>query len=284
MGNLRARMPWTYITMVIGSLALAGIPIFAGFFSKDEILAEAFNRGYLVFYVVGVVVAFMTAFYTFRMIYMTFHGQWRGPREAWRHVHESAPTMVWPLVILAVPTTLAGLVLGIPPEGGIIHTWLEEVFGHAEEAGILAGSIAAGEHHGFELFGIGGLLLLIGASMGAAGIWLAHRWYVTDTEAPKRFVERMPLGLGPGMYAASVNKYYVDDIYQLVFARGGVLLGNLLWWFDAKVIDGAVNGAGWVASRLGGLLRHTQTGRVQNYGLGIATGMVLVLIAYLVIR
>jgi NADH-quinone oxidoreductase subunit L len=284
MGGLRHRMRWTYSTMVVGSLALAGIPIFAGFFSKDEILAEGFNRGYYLFYAIGVLVAFMTAFYTFRMIYMTFHGQWRGPREAWRHVHESAPTMVWPLVILAVPTTLAGLVLGIPPEGGIIHTWLEEVFGHAEEAGILAGSIAAGEHHGFELFGIGGLLLLIGASMGAAGIWLAHRWYVTDTEAPKRFVERMPLGLGPGMYAASVNKYYVDDIYQLVFARGGVLLGNLLWWFDAKVIDGAVNGAGWVASRLGGLLRHTQTGRVQNYGLGIATGMVLVLIAYLVIR
>ena len=284
MGGLRDRMKWTYRTMVIGSLALAGIPIFAGFFSKDEILAEGFNRGYYLFYVIGVVVAFMTAFYTFRMIYMTFHGSWRGPREAWRHVHESAPTMVWPLIILAVPTTLVGLLLGIPPEGGLIHTWLEEVFHSAEEAGILAGSIAAGEHHGFELFGIGGLLLLIGASVGAAGIWLAHRWYVGDPQAPKRFVERIPFGLGPGMYAASVNKYYVDDLYQLAFARGGVLLANVLWWFDAKVIDGAVNGAGWVASRFGGVLRTSQTGRVQNYGLGIATGMVLVLVAYLVIR
>jgi NADH-quinone oxidoreductase subunit L len=282
MGGLRDRMRWTYRTMVIGSLALAGIPIFAGFFSKDEILAEGFNRGYYLFYVIGVVVAFMTAFYTFRMIYMTFHGQWRGPREAWRHVHESAPTMVWPLVILAVPTLLAGLLLGIPPEGGLIHGWLEEVFGHAEEAGILPGSIAAGEHHGFALFGIGGLLLVVGASVGAAGIWLAHRWYVRDPEAPARFVQRIPLGLGPGMYAASVNKYYVDDAYQLVFARGGVIFSKLLWWFDAKVIDGAVNGAGWVAQRLGGGLRRVQTGRVQNYGLGIAAGMVLVLVAYLV--
>jgi NADH-quinone oxidoreductase subunit L len=233
----------------------------------------------------------MTAFYTFRMIYMTFHGAWRGPAEAWKHVHESAPTMVAPLVILAVPTILAGLFLGIPPEGGLIHTWLADVFHHAEElgAGVLPGSLLAdalehGEQHGFELFGIGGLLLLVGASVGAAGIWLAYRWYVRDVEAPKRFVERIPLGLGPGMYAASVNKYYVDDIYQLVFARGGVYVSNLLWWFDAKVIDGAVNGAGWVASRLGGLLRHSQTGRVQNYGLGMAAGLVLVLVAYLVIR
>jgi NADH-quinone oxidoreductase subunit L len=286
MGGLRDRMTWTYRTMVVGALALAGIPLFAGFFSKDEILAESFNRGYYLFYGVGVIVAFMTAFYTFRMIFMTFHGAWRGPRDAWRHVHESAPTMVWPLIILAVPTAVIGLLLGLPPEGGFIHTWLEEVFHTAEEAGagILSGSIAAGEHHGFELFGIGGLLLLIGASVGVAGIWLAHRWYVRDPEAPGRFVVRIPFGLGPGMYAASLNKYYVDDLYGLVWARGGVLVGNALWWFDAKVIDGAVNGAGWVAQRVGGLLRRAQTGRVENYGLGMAAGLALVLIGYLVMR
>ena len=132
--------------------------------------------------------------------------------------------------------------------------------------------------------GFGGLLLLVGAAVGGAGIWLAHRWYVREPEAPRQFVERIPLGLGPGMYAASVNKYYVDDLYQLVFARGGVLLANALWWFDTRVIDGTVNGAGWVAQRLGAVLRRVQTGRTQNYGLGIATGLVLVLVAYLVIR
>ena len=143
LGELRVSMPWTYWTMVVGSLALAGIPIFAGFFSKDEILGTAFNHGYYVFYAVGVIVAFMTAFYTFRMIYMTFHGKWRGPAEAWHHVHESAATMVAPLVILSVPTVLAGVLLGLPPEGGAIHTWLEPVFQGAEEAGagILPGSI-----------------------------------------------------------------------------------------------------------------------------------------------
>jgi NADH-quinone oxidoreductase subunit L len=287
MGNLRERMVWTYRTMVVGSLALAGIPIFAGFFSKDEILAEAFNRGYPIFYVVGTVVALMTAFYTFRMIFMTFWGEWRGPRAIWDHVHESAWTMVGPLLVLAVPTTLAGLILGIPPEGGLIHGWLEEVFHGAEEAhagvlpgSILAGAIEHGEPHGFELFGIGGLLLLVGASVAVAGAWLAYRWYVEQPESPRRFVESIPLGLGPGMYRASVNKYYIDDVYQLVFARGGVLIANALWWFDARVIDGAVNGVGWVARTVGGGLRRLQTGRVQNYGLGIAAGLAVVLLAY----
>ncbi len=286
MGGLRAKMRWTYLTMVVGSLALAGIPIFAGFFSKDEILGEAFGRGYYLFWAVGLVVAFMTAFYTFRMVYLTFHDTWRGPRDAWAHVHESAPTMVVPLIILAVPTIFVGLLLGLPPESGAIHTWLEDVFRGAEElgAGILPGSIAAGGHAGFTLFGVGGLLLLLGAAAGTAGIWLAYRWYVRDPEAPARFVAAIPFGLGPGMYAASVNKYYVDDLYGLVWARGGVLVANLLWWFDAKVIDGAVNGAGWIAQRLGGLLRRSQTGRVQNYGLGMAAGLVVVLVAYLVFR
>jgi len=280
MGSLRVPMRWTYITMLIGSLALAGIPIFAGFFSKDEILAEAFNRGYLLFYVVGVIVAFMTAFYTFRMIFMTFWGPWRGPRQAYRHIHESAPTMVAPLVILAVPTVLAGLFLGIPPEGGTIHHWLEGVFHDSAEAGILPGSIFSEGHQRFELFGIGGLLLLIGAAAGIGGVALAYRWYVRRPESAARFVERVPFGLGPGMYRASVNRYYVDDVYELVWARGGVLVSNALWWFDARVIDGAVNGAGWLARTAGSGLRRTQTGRVQNYGLGIAAGLAIVVLAY----
>jgi NADH-quinone oxidoreductase subunit L len=282
MGGLREKMRWTYLTMVTGALALAGIPIFAGFFSKDEILGETFSRGYAIFYLVGIVTAFMTAFYTFRMIFMTFWGSWRGLAETWHHVHESARTMVVPLQILAVPTILAGLILGIPPEGGLVHRWLTPVFEESEHAGIVAGSLAsAGE--GFSFLGLGGLLLLIGAGVGVAGIWLAFRWYVVEPDAPRRFVAHIPLGLGSGMYAASVNKYYIDDLYQLVFARGGVLLSNALWWFDAKIIDGAVNGSAWLAQGIGGVLRRAQTGRVENYGLGMAAGLILVLIAYAVV-
>ena len=280
LGGLRAKMRWTYLTMLVGSLALSGIPLFAGFFSKDEILGETFSRGYVVFWIVGVITAFMTAFYTFRMIYMTFFGTWRGPAEAWHHVHESARTMVVPLQILAVPAALVGLALGLPPESGLIHGWLSPVFEESETAGALAGSLTA-QGHGFELFGVGGMGLVLGAGVGLAGIWLAHRWYVRDPDAPRRFVSAIPLGLGPGMYAASLNKYYVDDAYQLVFARGGVLLGEALWWFDAKVIDGTVNGAGWLAQRIGGWLRKVQTGRVENYGLGMAAGLILVLVFYI---
>jgi NADH-quinone oxidoreductase subunit L len=93
-------------------------------------------------------------------------------------------------------------------------------------------------------------------------------------------VEQLPFGLGPGMHRASLHKYYVDDVYQLVWARGGVLLSEALWWFDAKVIDGIVNGSGWLASRVGGGLRKVQTGRVENYGLGIAAGLAIVLLVY----
>jgi NADH-quinone oxidoreductase subunit L len=194
--------------------------------------------------------------------------------------------MVAPLMVLAVPTVLVGMLLGIPPEGGLIHGWLEDVFAGAEEAhaGVQPGSIADGGHHGFELFGIGGLLLLVGAAVAIGGVWLAYRWYVERPKSAERFVERIPFGLGPGMYRASVNKYYVDDIYGLVWARGGVLLAEALWWFDAKVIDGAVNGAGWLARQVGGALRKLQTGRVENYGLGIAAGLVIVVLVYAVAR
>ncbi|MBW3612292.1 MAG: hypothetical protein KY392_00365, partial [Chloroflexi bacterium] len=249
------------------------------------ILAESVNRGYTIFYIVGLVTAFMTAFYTFRMMFMTFWGTWRGPRAVWDHIHESAPTMVAPLVILAVPTTVLGLILGIPPEEGIIHDWLDPIFHDVHYVGalpdsILAGYEARGETHHFELLGLGGLLLAVGALVAISGAVLAYRWYVERPERPGRFVEQLPFGLGPGMYRASLNKYYVDDIYQLVWARGGVLLSNALGWFDAKIIDGAVNGAGWVASRTGGGLRKVQTGRVENYGLGIAAGLAIVIFVY----
>ena len=226
----------------------------------------------------------MTAFYTFRMIYLTFHRSWRGPAEAWQHVHESMDhgrTARHP-----GRAHRAGRHPARHPARERSSTWLEEVFHGAEElgTGILPGSIAAeapctARRTGSSSSG-SGVCSCSPAREWAGRDLLAHRWYVRDPEAPVRFVERIPFGLGPGMYRASVNKYYFDDLYQLLFARGGVLVSNALWWFDVKVMDGIVNGTGWLAQRIGGILRRLQTGRVQNYGLGIAAGLVIVLLVY----
>ena len=288
LGGLRERMRWTYWTMVIGSLALAGIPILAGFFSKDEILAEAFNRGYYLFYAVGVVVAFMTAFYTFRMIYMTFHGAWRGPREAWHHVHESAPTMVAPLVVLAVPTVAGRAAAGHPaggrPDPRLAGGGLRARRGG--DAGILPGSIAAGEHHGFSLFGLGGLLLLIGASGGrgghlaraTAGTSRAAGGAARDSWSASRWAS------APGMYAASLNKYYFDDFYHLVFARGGVLVANACGGSTPRSSTARSTGPAGSPSDSAAPCAASRPAAPRTTALGIATGLVLVLVAYLVIR
>ncbi len=270
------------LTMVIGSLALAGIPLFAGFFSKDEILAVTFNHGYFVFYVVGVTVALMTAFYTFRMIFMTFWGEWRGPKAVWDHIHESARPWSRPLVILAVPTALAGPAARHPARGRASSTpgWRRSSTRPRScmRASCPARPTDRGED-AFSLLGSGGLLLGVGTIVAVArrvaGVSLVRARHRRRQHGS---CERIPFGLGPGMYRASLNKYYVDDIYGLVFARGGVLVANALWWFDVKVIDGLVNGTGWLATTIGGWLRKIQTGRVENYGLGIAAGLAIVLL------
>ena len=222
-------MRWTYVTMVIGSLALAGSRSSPASSARTR-SCQAFLRGYWVYWLIGIAVAFMTAFYTFRMIYLTFHRSWRGPAEAWHHVHERPRTMVAPLVILAVPTALAGLLLGIPPESGpstLAGGGLPRCRGARDRD-------PAGIDRGRGCPERGGPRVRVARPRrpapahrrrrGRGGIVLARRWYVQDPEAPVRFVERIPFGLGPGMYRASVNKYYFDDLYQLLFARGGVLV------------------------------------------------------------
>ena len=181
MGNLREQMRWTYVTMVIGSLALAGIPLFAGFFSKDEILAETFNRGYFVFYLIGVIVAFMTAFYTFRMIFMTFWGEWRGPSAVWDHVHESAPTMVAPLVILAVPTDLRRPPARHPARGRASSTpgWRRSSTPPRRPAP--ASCPARSRRRATRASSSSAPAASCSASARrwrCSGVWLAYRWYV----------------------------------------------------------------------------------------------------------
>ncbi|MEO6350763.1 MAG: NADH-quinone oxidoreductase subunit L [Candidatus Limnocylindrales bacterium] len=277
MGALWRRIPITHWTMLIGSIAIAGIPPLAGFFSKDEILGEAFKNGFLWVWAIGIVVAVMTGFYMFRLMGKTFYGESHVDPHVEPKIHESPGSMTVPLILLAIPSALLGLFLG----GGIffgqktvLATWLEPTFERASEN--------LGLHHeAFELGGIDGGLLIAGAAAGAigvaAGIWLFglfRRRERRDT------VERLTARLQP-LYRASYAKWWFDDLNDLIFVRIGGAFARALWWFDVRVIDGAVNGIASLTQGTGRGIRQIQTGRVQNYALGIAAGLLVFAITYM---
>jgi NADH-quinone oxidoreductase subunit L len=280
MGGLARKIPITYVTMLIGSIAISGIPPLAGFFSKDEILAEAFKNGFLWVWAIGLLVAGMTAFYMFRLMGLTFWGEFRGPREIWDKIHESPAVMTIPLILLAIPSVLLGLAIGFPPEHGALHGWLEPVFAEANEL--------LGHHEAaYQLFGIDGALLITSVALAAIGIAVAWRFFGVELPGLRRSgnpdAVRATAARFPFLYRASLNKWWFDDLYDLLFIRLGGRVAAFLWWFDRVIVDGTVNGIGVVTADLGRGLRRVQTGRVQNYALGIALGLIVMAGSYLVI-
>ena len=258
MGDLGHRIPTTHRTMFIATLAIAGIFPFAGFFSKDAILWETWSReggAYRVLWVVGYVTALMTAFYMFRLMYLTFHGRPRMSHEVEHHVHESPLSMTGPLVVLALCAIAAGW-LGWPHSlGGSdrFTKFLEPVF--QPEARVLqiegrTGQLVAGAE---EEKNTGTEWLLMALSLGAAGLGWAFAWR-SYRHADKNYVEPIAAA-SPVVYNTLLNKYYVDEAYDDVFTgrrkvgntRLGVLgLGDVCAWFDTHVVDGLVNFAGWI--------------------------------------
>ena len=279
MGGLRRKIPITYATMLIGSLAIAGIPPLAGFFSKDEILGESFKLGFAWVWFVGFVVAGLTAFYMFRLMGLTFWGEFRGPREIWDRIHESPRVMTVPLILLAIPSALLGLYLGLPLGDSTLHHWLEPVFHEATEA----------LHHELEpyaLVGIDGVLILASVGVAAAGIAIAWRLFGVELpglprRAPDSDAVRALTARAPFLYRASLNKWWFDELNDLLFIRIGGRVAAALWWFDREIVDGIVNGAGAVTRASGRGLAQVQTGRVQNYALGIAIGLIVMAGSYL---
>ena len=214
MGALWRRIPITHWTMLIGSIAIAGIPPLAGFFSKDEILGESFKNGFLWVWVIGVVVAVMTGFYMFRLMGKTFYGESHVDPHVEPEIHESPRSMTVPLIILAIPSALLGLAIGWPPESGLIHKWLEPVFANA-------GKVLGEQPAAFEFLGIDGALLLVGAAAGAigviGGIWIFGLFRRSER---RPLVERVTNRLRP-LYVASYNKWWFDDLNDLIFVRFG---------------------------------------------------------------
>ena len=280
MGGLKNKIPITYATMFIGSVAISGIPPLAGFFSKDEILGEAFKNGFLLVWAIGLLVAGMTAFYMFRLMGLTFWGKSRVDPEVEPHIHESPPSMTIPLILLAIPTLFIGLVLGVPLGGGLLKTWLEPVFQDAVE-------LAARPETAFTLMGIDGALVI--ASVAVAAIGIVFAWSLFGVEFlgirragnPDRV--RALAARAPFLYRASLNKWWFDELYDLLFIRIGGRVAASLWWFDRAIVDGTVNGIGALTADAGRGLRRVQTGRVQNYALGIAIGLIVMAGGYLVI-
>ena len=280
MGGLSKKIPITYWTMLIGSVAIAGIPPLAGFFSKDEILGEAAKNGFWWVSLVGYIVAAMTAFYMFRLIGMTFWGKSRVDPEVEPTIHESPRSMTLPLILLAIPSVLLGMALGLPFGGGLLKTWLEPVF-----AGAVA--VSGRPEAGFSLFGIDGGLILASVLVAVGGILVAWRLFGVDLAGLRREPDpervRAISGRVPFLYRASLNKWWFDELNDLLFIRIGGRFAAATWWFDREVVDGIVNGIGALTRLSGRGLARVQTGRVQNYALGIAVGLIVMAGSYLVI-
>jgi NADH-quinone oxidoreductase subunit L len=259
MGDLHRRIPTTFWTMLVATWAIAGIPPFAGFFSKDEILWQTWTSeggAYRILWGIGYITALMTAFYMFRLIYLTFYGKPRMSHEIEHHIHESPASMTMPLVVLAVMSLFAGF-LGWPHSlGGSdrFARFLDPVF--AREAHVLraegeAGQLVAGEKEEEHTSPMEYTLMLLSVAAAGVGWFMARRSY---ENADKGYTEPIAAASSP-FYNVLLNKYYVDEGYDYLFTgrrkvgdvRLGVLgLGEASAWFDTHVIDGLVNAAGWI--------------------------------------
>jgi NADH-quinone oxidoreductase subunit L len=266
MGSLRATLPTTHWTMLVATLAIAGIFPFAGFWSKDEILAGAVKAGgvNLLWWLVGAVTALLTAFYMFRLFYMTFYGPSRLDPEVAAHVHEAPAAMGTPLMLLAVLSGIGGLLLGWPPEHGLLHGLLSPVFAPALHV--------AGEAPHFA-FWPDVMVMLISLALALIGWWLAYRFYIQEPQLPAQWAQRWR-----AYYTLLVNKYYVDEVYSQGVVRPIYNAAVTLWnVFDVGVIDRIVNGVANFVRASGEFLSRVQTGYVRTYALWMVIGVLVLL-------
>jgi NADH-quinone oxidoreductase subunit L len=264
MGGLAPRMVVTTITMTLGAAGLAGVPGLAGFFSKDEILAAAFREHHPLMWALLLLGAFLTAFYTFRLLFLAFFGAPRMPKDVAHHVHESPRVMTLPLGVLAILTVVAGWWLGVPSEHGTrFERFLAPVF-----------PVREGAHGGSVAY----MLLVLSVVVVTAGIVLAWFLYMSAPVRPEVIGRpRTPI------HRLLLNAYYVDLAYDRLlvgpFYRLAGFFGGV---FDLRVVDGLVNGIGRAVVAWAEGARRVQTGYVVNYALTMLAGAVIVVAALLV--
>ncbi|MBL0310831.1 MAG: NADH-quinone oxidoreductase subunit L [Bacteroidetes bacterium] len=262
MGGLKKWMPLTFWTFLISSLAISGIFPFSGFFSKDEILAASFEHG-KVLWVVGSVASLLTAFYMFRLVFLTFTGNFRGTQEQKSHLHESSWLITIPLIVLSALAAVGGL-MGLPEFLGF-HHWMKDFLApvfvpnpHAEFGQALS--------HSTEM------ALMAGAFVGAVlSIAYAYMKYVSRNNLPAKEGEEQ--GLGKVIY----HKYYIDEIYDQVIIKPLMLMSELVHdWIDRGLIDGFVNLSGKLSMNIGGQVRRIQTGSIGFYLFAMVISIVLI--------
>ena len=267
MGGLRRKIPWTYWTVLMGTLAIAGAPGFSGFFSKDAILLESYagEHGSKILWALGLGAALLTSFYMFRLVFLTFHG---APRfaEYKTHVHEPPKNMLAPLVALAILSVGGGWLAAPALFGGADYfkEFLLPVFGG--NAPLEAGPTA---EHSVEL-------QLTGVVIGIAGIGFLLAWwfYIRRRQAPDRLA-----GTFPALYNLLLNKFYVDELYSFLFVRPLVWISTKVLWnvFDDGAIDGSVNSVAHTARDFGARVRQLTSGNTRSYAAWVIVGAVLFL-------
>ncbi len=266
MGGLRKYLPITYATFLVGTLAISGVPLLSGFFSKDQILSAAFFSpfGGKILWLLGIATAAMTAFYMFRLFFLAFTGRCRAPEEVQHHIHESPKAMTVPLMVLGFLAVIGGYI-GMPHALGganAIFSYLAPVFSALPRAPEPS-------------LGMEYLLMITSVVVAVLGISLAYYFYLRSPMAAERFKKGL-------LYTVLLNKYYVDEIYQALIVSPLVAGSRWAWQkFDLGIIDGAVNGAARMVDAFAQRFRTVQTGYVRQYALSVVFGVAAIL-AYLV--
>ncbi|MCE6989138.1 NADH-quinone oxidoreductase subunit L [Dyadobacter sp. CY323] len=267
MGGLRKKLPVTFLTFLIATIAISGIPPFAGFFSKDEILAHVFEHNKLL-WVIGVLGSLMTSFYMFRLLFLTFFGTFRGTHEQEHHLHESPASMTIPLIILAVLSAVGGFI-GVPEAlHGTHHLaeFMSPLYDAARQANPLAFEPTTLSHsEEYLLMGVSVAVALVSAIA-------AYVMYVQKSAVPAAdTVEKSAL------QRLVYNKYYVDELYDTVFVKSTKTLSNILYSFGEFFIDLFVNGTARLINFFAGQLKKTQTGSTGDYVFAMVLGIVAIL-------
>ena len=270
MGGLKQALPITYWTFLIGALAISGVPLLSGFFSKDEILFRTYASGHTLLWIVGVVTALLTAIYMFRIVFLAFHGPSPSAGQAHghsSHLHDAPPAMALALVVLAIGSVVAGYA-GLPSilgGGDWLARYLEPSFGAAPVEDVV--------EHGLEA-----TLMLVSIAAAIAGIGIAAYFFLTNRRAADAVADRFS-----GIGTLLLNKYYVDEIYDATVVQPIRIVSEEALWkvVDVKLIDGAVNGVGQTVAGASDRVRRLQTGSVRSYAASVFFGVVMILGYYL---